>query len=361
MDLTELIIQKIKNEGPICFQEFMEMCLYYPGLGYYATLNQIGEHGDFYTSTSLTPVFGALIGKQLEEMWHNLGESPFTIVEYGAGTGMLCQDILIYLQNNDKMYDQLRYCIIEKSPAMRALERGRLNEKVHWHDTIDEISAINGCILSNELIDNFAIHQVIMEDELMEVFVDYKDSFVEVLYPAKEELKRYMSEFGIELPKGFRTEINLEAIDWIKQIAAGLNRGYVITIDYGFRAVDLYKKCRNQGTLLCYNKHTINDCPYDNIGAQDITAHVNFTALSHWGAKNGLNECGFTDQSNFLFGLGFREYLNQMMSYEKNIIQAAKKAAIISHTLLVDMGSKFKVLIQEKGCNGKSLSGLYRY
>jgi len=359
MGLTELIIQKIKNEGPICFQEFMEMCLYYPDLGYYTTLNQIGKTGDFYTSTSLTPVFGALIGKQLEEMWRNLGEAAFTIVEYGAGTGLLCRDILIYLQNNDKMYNQLRYCIVEKSPAMRALERSSLSEKIHWYDTIDEISAINGCVLSNELIDNFSVHQVIMEDELMEVFVDHQDGFVEVLYPAKEELKYYMSELGVELPKGFRTEINLEAIDWIRQIAAALNRGYVMTIDYGFQSTELYKVCRSRGTLLCYNKHSINDCPYDNIGAQDITAHVNFTALSHWGTKNGLNDCGFTDQSNFLLGLGFREYLNQTMSHEKNIIQAAKKAAIISHILLVDMGSKFKVLIQEKGCSGKSLSGLY--
>src|ERR1700744_5774987 len=177
MDLTELIIQEIDSEGPISFRDFMEMCLYYPDLGYYTRLAQIGKDGDFYTSTSLTPVFGILIGKQLEEMWRNLGESAFTIVEYGAGTGSLCHDILIYLKCNNKMYDQLRYCIIEKSPAMRSLERRCLNEKVCWCDTIEEISEINGCILSNEVIDNFAVYQVVMDDELMEVFVDFQDGF----------------------------------------------------------------------------------------------------------------------------------------------------------------------------------------
>ena len=124
MELSEIIIQKIKKEGPICFQDYMEICLYYRGLGYYTSnRTQLGKEGDFYTSACLTPVFGAMIGRQLEEMWHYLGEGAFTIVEYGAGTGSLCHDILEYLQGNKKMYDELRYCIIEKSPMMRSIEK----------------------------------------------------------------------------------------------------------------------------------------------------------------------------------------------------------------------------------------------
>jgi len=359
MNLPEIIIKKIKENGPICFQEFMEMCLYYPELGYYTSQrNKIGKNGDFYTSAYLTPIFGILIGKQLEEMWNILDNNPFTIVEYGAGTGMLCHDILSYLKHNKRMYDQLSYCIIEKSPAMREIEKSHLNEKVSWYDSIEEIPAIEGCILSNELIDNFAVHQVKMDKELMELFLTYENEFKEVWKPASAELRKYLKELKVELPQGFRTEINLQAIDWIKEIAARLKRGYVMTIDYGYLSTELYKPYRRQGTLVCYHNHTVNECLYDHIGLQDITSHVNFSALRHWGAKNGLAECGFTDQCHFLLAMGFKELIHEALSHEKDIAAAARKASMLSHTLLLDMGNKFKFLIQEKGMNGKKLSGL---
>jgi SAM-dependent MidA family methyltransferase len=359
MELSGIIIQKIKKEGPLCFREFMEMCLYYPDLGYYTSnRNKIGGDGDFYTSACLTPVFGTLIARQLEEMWHLMGEAAFTIVEYGAGTGSLCHDILEHLKTNTKMYDGLRYCIIEKSPAMRTIEQKHLHEKVYWYDRIEEVGRINGCILSNELVDNFSVHQVVMEKELMEVFVDYQDGFTEILRPAKEALNRYLEELNITLPVNFRTEINLQAIGWIKDVAGALNKGYVMTIDYGHRSAELYKPCRSQGTILCYHNHSVNGSVYDNIGTQDITSHVNFSALSDWGSKNGLSECGFTDQCHFLLALGFKECIDRALSHEKDIITAARKASILGHTLLVDMGNKFKVLIQEKGRCEKRLSGL---
>src|SRR5688572_14846279 len=164
--LSEIIIQKIKNEGPVSFHDFMEMALYYPELGYYMSAqNKIGTNGDYYTSSNLTPVFGAMIGRQIEEMWSLLEEKAFTVVEYGAGTGFLCHDILDHLKNNEKSYNQLTYCIIEKSPVMREKEKAHLNEKVIWYNSIRDIPEINGCILSNELLDNFSVHQVVMEDE----------------------------------------------------------------------------------------------------------------------------------------------------------------------------------------------------
>jgi SAM-dependent MidA family methyltransferase len=150
----------------------------------------------------------------------------------------------------------------------------------------------------------------------------------------------------------------LQAIEWIREVTTALNRGYIITIDYGNRSPELYKSCKSQGTLLCYHKHSVNDLVYDNIGEQDITAHVNFSALSHWGSKYGLSECGFTDQCHFFLALGFQECVHKMMSEEKNIIMAAKKAAMLNHILLLDMGTKFKVLIQKKNAPQKQLSGL---
>ncbi len=361
MLLSEIIIQRIREEGPISFHDFMEMALYYPEKGYYTSAqNKIGKTGDFYTSSNLTPAFGAMIGKQLEEMWDISGRNNFTIVEYGAGTGVLCQDVLDYLQNNKQFYDQLNYYIIEKSPIMREKQKAHLHQKVSWHNTIQDIPEITGCILSNELLDNFSVHQVVMEDELMEVFVDYKNGFAELLKPAKKALTDYMAELNVVLPKGFRTEISLEATQWIKEIAASLKKGYVITIDYGYPSDELYSERRSSGTLVCYNNHTINDNPYIDIGEQDITSHINFSALNHYGSKYGLIGCGLTNQAGFLLALGFKDYLRKTLTFEagQDVISMVKKESFLTNTLLVDMGFKFKVLIQRKGISKNDLLGL---
>ena len=360
MTLPDIIIERIKNEGPISFRDFMEMALYYPEQGYYSSSDEkIGKAGDFYTSSSLTPVFGAMIAKQLEEMWHILGRQHFTIVEYGAGTGLLCHDILAYLKKNPELYKHLSYAIIEKSQGMRNKQKMHLQEKVSWYDSIENVGPINGCVLSNELVDNFAVHQVVMEDQLMEVFVDYKEDFVEILKPASTALTNYFLELEVSLPKGFRTEINLEAIKWLQQIAGALRSGYVLTIDYGYTSSELYRQSRSAGTILCYRDHQINDNPYSNIGKQDITAHVNFSALSHWGEKYGLIPSGLINQAQFLLSMGYRDYVVSMAEPGKSMLEAARKVAFLTHTLLVDMGNKFKVLIQEKGIvNAKPLKGL---
>jgi SAM-dependent MidA family methyltransferase len=358
--LSDTIIQKIKQEGPLSFHDFMEMALYYPDSGYYTSPpEKIGINGDFYTSSGLTAAFGAMIGRQLEQMWNILGKGPFTIVEYGAGTGQLCHDILDYCRNNKEFYDQLHYCILEKSPALRERQQRHLPDKTSWFDSLREIAPVTGCILSNELIDNFSIHQVVMEEELMEVFVDYKSDFAEVLVPACQPLKDYLAELGVELPKGFRTEINLEATEWIKEIAGSLKRGYVLTIDYGYPSSGLYSGSRSCGTLVCYNKHTINDCPYQFIGQQDITSHVNFSALCHWGIRNGLTCCGLRNQAQFLLALGIKDHFRQLLSEQReDIAQLAKQEAQLTHLLLIDMGMKYKVLIQSKGVPPQDLLGL---
>ncbi len=357
MFLSDIITEKILSEGPISFHDFMDMCLYYPGLGYYtSTKDKIGKKGDYYTSPSLTPAFGATIGRQLEEMWRLLGEPEFTVVEYGAGMGFLCHDILEFLKSNNAFYDKLNYCIIEKSPAMREKATLHLPEKVRWYDSIADLGTITGCVLSNELLDNFAVHRVVMAEELMEIFVDHRNGFVEILQPASRELKDYFSELDVTLPTGYCTEVNLEATKWIREIAGALEKGYVLTIDYGYASHELYREYRCRGTLMCYNRHKINDHPYSNIGEQDITTHVNFSALHHWGMKNGLNSCGFTDQAHFLLSLGFEDHFKKK-GLENNDLDGGKIAFLL-HTLLVDMGSKFKVLIQEKGAAERKLSGL---
>lgn len=359
MELSEIIQHRIQDHGSIPFHDFMEMALYYPRLGYYtSTENHIGIKGDYYTSPQLTPLFGVMIGKQLEEMWEAMGKGVFTVVEYGAGSGRLCRDIMDYLKSVPEFYEQLNYCIVEKNSAKKEKESSGLHEKVNWYDSLTDLPQITGCILSNELVDNFSVHRVVMDDELMEVFIDYNQEFVEVLKPATKELKEYLEELNIVLPKGFKTEINLQATQWITEIAKTLKRGYVITIDYGCTSSQLYSEQKNNGTLMCYNKHVQNDNPYRNIGHQDITSHINFSALCHWGLKNGLTCIGLTNQADFLLQLGFKKHLREISLANKNVLEAIKEEVFLSYMLLLDMGTKFKVLIQEKGNLKKELLGL---
>jgi SAM-dependent MidA family methyltransferase len=359
MCLTEIIKTRIANEGPISFHDFMEMALYYPGLGYYTSnCNRIGKDGDYYTSPHFTSLFGEMIAKQLEEMWLLLGKRQFTVVEYGAGQGLLCLDILNELKQNKDLYDGLNYCIIEKSPAMRQKEKNILHEKVTWHDSIKDIGGFCGCIISNELLDNFAVHRVVMEDELKEIYVDHCNGFKEIMLPASYQLKNYFNQLNITLPAGYYTELNLQATEWIKENAMALREGFVMTIDYGYPSSELYNGHRSSGTIACYHKHSVNRNLYDNIGEQDITAHVNFSALQHWGMKNGLSQCGYTSQADFLRSMGLVSHLEKLEQKGKQLYTGNMGKMQLIHTLLMDMGQKFKVLIQEKRAQRSNLSGM---
>jgi SAM-dependent MidA family methyltransferase len=355
VSVEDLIIQKIRKEGPVSFRDFMEMALYYPGGGYYTSPGErIGTQGDYYTSPILTSLFGEMISRQLEEMWLLLGKEAFEVVEFGAGNGALCCDIITRLKQNKALYEKLRYCIIEKNEIQT--EQKELPDVVKKQQNISSTGSINGCVLSNELLDNFPVHLVVMQDELMEVFVDYRNGFAELLQPASPQLKDYLHQQNIILPKGYRTEINLAATEWIKEIAATLKKGFVLTIDYGYTASELYHPGKYDGTLVCYHNHTINDQPLQNVGKQDITAHVNFSALQHWGSKYGLKCCGFTDQAHFLRALGLVNYLRML---EMKMNGNAYKLMAQVQTLLVSMGKKFKVLIQQKGMDRlQRLSGM---
>jgi SAM-dependent MidA family methyltransferase len=362
MPLPEIIIDAIRRQGPLSFHDFMEMALYYPGQGYYTSpADRIGRSGDFYTSAYLTQLFGELIAGQLEEMWLALGAGAFTVVECGPGTGLLCVDILRRLRHNAGLFEQLRYILVEKSEWMREKEKmllvaEGLSDKVRWENTLSDLSPVSGCILSNELIDNFAVHRVEMQDQLMEVFVGYDDGFMELLRPADTALKEYLIQLDVTLEKGFRAEINLEATRWIRQASAALSEGFVITIDYGNSSSGLYRE--KAGTLICYHRHSLNCSPYVFIGDQDITSHVNFSALDHWGRLGGLEHCGYTSQGRFLQGLGLNRRLRELEREGRATGEGHQAMLRKLYTLLVEMGNSFKVLIQRKGIGGRPLSGL---
>lgn len=218
----------------------------------------------------------------------------------------------------------------------------------------ESLHHLNGCVLSNELIDNMPVHLVQMNHELMEIFLDAdENTFKEVLLPASDNLKNYLQELNINLPRGFIAEINLDVLDWLQQVNKVLDKGFVLTIDYGFDSKELYSDKRREGTIVCYHRHQTHNNPYFNPGNNDITAQVNFSALIHWGEKAGLILTGYTNQNYFLRALGLSHRL-QKYNYSRNHRQGEQ--------LLNDFTGKFgrtmKVLVQQKKMEPVNLKGL---
>jgi SAM-dependent MidA family methyltransferase len=308
----------------------MEMALYYPGEGYYTRqAGLIGVRGDFYTAPHLTPVFGQLVARQIAEFWRNLNSPAlFQIVEGGAGQGLLAGDILSYLrQHEPALWPGLSYTIIEISTPLRLAQQRRLSAipggeelitKVNWRDLADFAAGeVSGVILSNELLDAFPVHLVTVEQaELREIYValdpETADFIETVGPPSTPALAAYFDRLGLDLTafgEGYRTEVNLGALEWLAQAARALGQGYLLTIDYGYSADRRYHPLRRDGTLQCYTAHTVHANPYLNLGAQDITAHVDFTSLMLEGQVAGLHTEGLTNQALFLAGLGLAEKL----------------------------------------------------
>jgi SAM-dependent MidA family methyltransferase len=356
-ELTQIIADKIKRNGPISFAEYMSLALYHPRLGYYCSDRQkLGFSGDFYTSCTLTPAFGYAVAEQLLEMWRVSGIRDFTIIEYGAGTGDLCAAILAFFSWQNDLPGSLDYCIIEISPNLREVQQRRLTSNVRWVDDIVHISGFEGAVISNELIDNFPVHRVVMQEELQEIRVDYRQGLCEALLPASEELRKYFDDLKVKLPRGFKTEVCLAAGEWVRSIARAIRKGFVLTIDYGYLSGDLYSAERAGGTIVSYFHHQVVEDLYANIGMQDISAHVNFSALAFYGMHNGLLLTGFREQGPFLRALGFEQKLRNLRDVA-DPVAAIKKENVISQTILGDMGRKFKVLIQHKDLPQLTLKG----
>lgn len=363
--LQQKIIQKIKSEGPVTFKTFMEMALYELDIGYYTSQNtKIGKAGDFYTSSHLHPIFGAMIGKQTEEMWETMGKpSVFQIIETGSGAGYLCKDMLDYLkgvEGGKNIFKHIQYIIVELNPAMRENQKSLLSDfsdKVSWASSIRELSNIRGCFLSNELLDSFPVHLIEMEDEIKEIFVSAEgERLIEIKEkPGTDEILNYLKEFSIELQKGYRTEINLDIKKWLNEVNNALTEGFILTIDYGYPSWDYYSEDKDRGTLLCYHKHQVTEDPYQNIGEQDITAHVNFSSVKKWGEELGIKTIGFCQQGTFLISLGIDEAITEIYKNSPDyLFEVAKiKGLILPGT----MGETHKVMIQYQGKGEPELKG----
>lgn len=356
--------------GPISFARFMELALYHPQYGYYVrpvddpTQERIGWSGDFYTSSDVHPILGQALAKQAQQLDACLGHpNPFTVVEMGPGKGLLARDFLEACQQAPaNLGARLRYILIERSASMRAQQQQTVGPwvdqtgRVAWVDRLEDLppDSVTGLFFSNELVDAFPVHRLaVIDGRPQELYVDVRDGrFTEVYRPLSDELASYLREGAISLPDGYRTEINLGAVHWMKQVAEVMNRGAVLTIDYGHTAEDLYGPERKNGTFLCYYSQTTSEDAYDRVGMQDMTAHVDFTALARVGQQAGLEVTGFTNQMSFLIGLGAEQFLDSLEP------ESAEFYAAI-HLLRPDgMGRTFKVLVQHKGMATPELDGL---
>jgi SAM-dependent MidA family methyltransferase len=360
--LFNKIVEKIKERGLVTFEQFMSMALYDTEFGYYNTEpRKIGREGDFYTSPYLHPVFGAVMARQMKEMWEVMGRpGHFRIVEMGAGAGYFCKDMLGSLKNT-AFFSSLYYSIIEQSPAMRDLQKEILREfrdKVEWVAALHECGPIIGCFFSNELLDAFPVHLVRMEDTLKELYLDYDDEkgfFERTGELGSREIYDYFTEFDIKLAKGYTTEVNLKIRDWLNEINAVLQKGFIMTVDYGYPAWDYYGEDRDRGTLLCYHKHQMNENPYLNIGEQDITAHVNYSAVKKWGEDIGIETAGYCGQGVFMVSLGIDDDIKKIAEGAGDyVFEIARIKKLI---LPQGMGESHKVMIQYKGITAPKLQG----
>jgi len=376
--LVAEIRARLEREGRMTFRDFMEMALYHPRHGYYhSPREKMGSAGDYLTSPEVHPLFGHMVGRQLAEMWEVMGSpARFNVLEMGAGNGLLARDILRWAQRlHPAFLKALTYRIAETSPALVERQRHTLEAlglpagqaglpegKVTWEPgEAPAAGSVSGCILSNELVDSFPVHRVAVEGgKLLEVYVVWQESrFQEELRPpSTPELGAYFERLGLLPGEGCRAEVNLAALVWVRQVAAALARGFILTFDYGHEARDLYAPWRRDGTLLCFYRHNPSPDPYARVGKQDMTAHVDFTSLVEEGRRHGLEPLGITAQSRFLAALGIGEALTPAPGAELSLEEYYARRRAVSELLDPAGLGRIRVLVQAKGVGPCALRGL---
>jgi SAM-dependent MidA family methyltransferase len=340
-DIVEQLRKRIQKQGPLSFRDYMEEVLRF----YYSSpRNPMGPAGDFYTSADLDPIFGQLLAKQFEQ-WEASFDA-FTVIELGAGKGLLARDIL--------QQHRFPYMILERSPSMRRYQQKLLQDyDVTW---IDELPVrMTGCIFSNEFFDVLPVHRVVCRGGVLrEIYVteDFEEiegdlhPAVGALYPQGCALSRlrFADRPGDRPPlhEGQVTELNLDARHWIKRIAASIHNGYHFAIDYGYLRDEFY--AQPHGTLMCYWRHQAVENPYIHIGEQDITAHVNFSDLME---EPSLETLLFTTQKDYLIQLGILDEMERLAT-AGDAVSMQRLLRMKKLILPTGMGERFKVLVQTK-------------
>jgi len=365
MTLRERIEQEIRERGPIPFSRYMELCLYEPELGYYAqSKEQFGKAGDFYTSSDVHAVFGRLMARQFEEMWRVLGSlEQIEIVELGPGRGLFARDVLDWSrQKFPDFFRALHYTLVESSAALREKLGTTLREYIRagkaavTADLASDFPAEHVIVFANEFFDALPV-ELLNNRGAMRVGWE-AGRFIESFVPASAAEIEHLDRYSINPEEGERVEAGLEAQRWMQTIARAVPYGFVVIIDYGYTREELLAG-RHRGTIMCYRQHSASDNPYEAPGEQDITAHVNFTALRAAGEQAGLECLGLVTQTQFLMGVGEKTQFSDAFEDAQLPQERAKRALQLKHLVTpVGMGETFQVLVMAKGVEKGPATGL---
>ena len=355
--LSALIHREIAaSSGWVTFAHYMELALYAPGLGYYsAGARKLGAAGDFVTAPEISSLFGQTLARQLAQITQL---THGDILEVGAGSGRLALQILPELEALDAL--PTHYFILEVSADLRARQQQLLAnlaphhlERVHWLSTLP--SSFTGVIIGNEVLDAMPVHLVVWRDDA--IFERGVISQVNNFSWSERALVQghlYDAARRIAPPAPYLSEINLAASAFIASLADTLQSGVILMIDYGFGASEYYHPQRAQGTLMCHYRHHAHADPFYLPGLQDITAHVDFSAIAQSGLSNGLELLGYTTQANFLINCGITEILSQTPAENTKayLPLAAQAQKLVSPA---EMGELFKVIALGKNLDAALL------
>ena len=367
--LRKRIADGISRNGPIPFSRYMELCLYEPELGYYSRAReQFGKAGDFYTSSDVHAVFGRLLARQFEEMWRAM-DSPaqVDVIELGPGRGLFARDVLDWSAKQFPNFSRsLHYALVDQSPHLREKLRERLQQHLETvtcgvFDSLEAAMVTAGeniIIFGNEFFDALPVEVI---DHRGSVRVGYENGrFVEAFVAASAAEDEFLDRYGVHPEGGERIEAPLLSLNWMERIASAFRgrRGFLILIDYGYTREEQLAG-RHRDTIMCYRQHTASSSPYEAPGEQDITAHVNFTALRGRGEKCGLQELGLVTQSQFLIGIGEETEFADAFQDCKLPQERAKVALQLKHLISpAGMGETFQVLVMSHNVGEAQLSGL---
>ena len=364
--MRERIAEAIEERGPIPFSRYMEMCLYDTEGGYYSRRQEkFGRAGDFYTSSDVHAVFGRLLARQFEEMWRRLGApARLELIELGPGRGLLARDVLDWSQKKfPEFFAAMRYRLVESSASLRQGLEERLGEyaaqgRVSIAAGLEEMaSAQHAIVFANEFFDALPVEVV---DGRGEVRIDAREGrFAETFAPPTSEVLEYLDRYGVHPEPGERVEAGLAAQRWVSRMAQAVEHAFFVLIDYGYTREELLAG-RHRGTVMAYRQHTASANPYEAPGDQDITAHVNFTALSGAARDAGLEALGLVTQSQFLMGIGEENQFADAFEDCRLPQERAKVALQLKHLVTpAGMGESFQVLVLSKGvARAGSIRGL---
>jgi len=346
--LLHSIIQSIHAaSGKISFAEFMQRALYTPQLGYYSSsLRKFGKSGDFVTAPEISPLFSQCLARQCQPVLSHLEQG--IILEFGAGSGVMAAELLKELQQLDSLPSV--YWIVELSADLQQQQYETLQQqipellnKIQWLDKLPE-QPFDGIILANEVLDAMPVERFrVVDGQIQQFYLSEANGQLNYQFePGETELLQAVNALNVDFPDGYESEINLALSSWIHSLAEILKRGLILLIDYGFPQHEYYHVQRNQGTLMCHYRHQSHPDPLILLGLQDITTHVNFTAVAQAAVDANLEVAGYTSQANFLLATGLLDKLSTCSPNDPQFFRLSQQAKML--TLPSEMGELFKIM-----------------